>query len=575
MFRLIRYLTKKQVCFFLLLLAFLVVQVFADVTLPTYTARIVEQMQAGAEALSILRTGGIMLAFAAVSVLATIAETFLSASISTGLGRRLRGEVFSHVLSLSDRTAGAFTAGSLLTRTTNDVQQVVSSMVLILRLGVGAPLMAGMAIVRIAQSSGELTFVTAGAVVILLCGIAAILAVTLPRFKLVQKLTDRLNGTLRDTLTGIRVVRAYNAEEYERARFEEVSAALQKNNTFAGRAMALMNPLMMLIFNGLTLAIYWLGCFIIVRDNNAAFFPEMFSFTQLASQVVTAFMVLVMLFNMIPRAQVSAKRILEVLQKQSELQDPAAPVSYTPDGSIEMKGVSASYGGAPVISGVTFRVERGQTLAVVGGTGAGKTTLLKLLLRFLDADTGEVRVGGTNVRDVPQKELRKHLGYAPQKSALLSGTIRENLAFADPALPDDKLMEAADTACAAEFIREKGGLPAEVAQGGRNFSGGQRQRLSIARAVAARPSYVLFDDSFSALDFATDAKVRKNLKERFAGTTKVIVAQRISTVRDADVIVVLDHGKMAGAGTHEELLKTCPAYREIAESQLSQEELGR
>ena len=552
MFRLIRYLTKKQVFFFLLLLAFLVVQVFADVTLPTYTARIVEQMQAGAEALSILRTGGVMLAFAAVSVLATIAETVLSASISTGLGRRLRGEVFSHVLSLSDRTAGAFTAGSLLTRTTNDVQQVVqqvvSSMVLILRLGVGAPLMAGMAIVRIAQSSGELTFVTAGAVVILLCGIAAILAVTLPRFKLVQKLTDRLNGTLRDTLTGIRVVRAYNAdtgirvvraynaEEYERTRFEEVSAALQKNNTFAGRAMALMNPLMMLIFNGLTLAIYWLGCFIIVRDNNAAFFPEMFSFTQLAS---------------------------------------AAPVSYIPDGSIEMKGVSASYGGAPVISRVSFRVEKGQTLAVVGGTGAGKTTLLKLLLRFLDADAGEVFVGGTNVKDVPQSELRSHLGYAPQKSALLSGTIRENLAFADPSLSDEALMAAADAACAAEFITEKGGLQAEVAQGGRNFSGGQRQRLSIARAVAARPSYVLFDDSFSALDFATDAKVRKNLKERFAGTTKVIVAQRISTVRDADVIVVLDHGKMAGAGTHEELLRSCPAYREIAQSQLSEKELAR
>ena len=575
MLRLIKYLSKKQVFMFVLLLAFLVLQVFCDVTMPTYTARIVEEMQAGAPAADILITGGIMLAFAAGSVLATILETFLSVSISTGLGRRLRGEVFSHVLSLSDRAAGKFSAGSLLTRTTNDVQQVVSAMVLSLRLGVGAPLMAGMAIVRIAQSSGELTLVTAAAVVILLAGIMAILMVTLPRFKLIQKLTDRLNGTLRDTLTGIRVVRAYNAEEYERARFEEVSASLKRHNTFAGRAMALMNPLMLLIFNGLTLAIYWLGCFIIVRDNNAAFFPEMFSFTQLASQVVTAFMVLIMLFNMVPRAQVSAKRILEVLDETSELSDPASPAPYLADGSIEMKNVSASYGGAPVLSGVSFRVERGQTLAVVGGTGAGKTTLLKLILRFLDADTGEVLVGGSNVRGVPQGALRQSLGYAPQKSVLLAGTVGENIAFTEPSLPASALNEAAETACAAEFIAEKGGLSAEVAQGGRNFSGGQRQRLSIARAIAKKPPVVLFDDSFSALDFATDAKVRRNLKERLPAVTKVIVAQRISTVRDADVIVVLDHGKMAGAGTHEELLKNCPEYREIAESQLSKEELAR
>ena len=574
MLKLFRYLRAREIIMFVGLIAFLVVQIFCDVTMPAYTAEIVAKMQAGEVAASILHTGGIMLAFAAGSVAATIAETFLSARISTRLGRRLRGEVFAHVVNFSDKDAGSFSAGSLLTRTTNDVQQVVTAMVLGLRLGIGAPLMAVMAIVRIAQTSGELTIVTAVAVVLLLAAIMTILMIVLPKFKLIQKLTDKLNGTMHDTLTGIRVVRAYNAEGFQRERFEEASGAFAKNNVFTGRVTAAMSPVMQLVYNGLTLVIYWLGCFLIVRDNNAAFFPTMFSFTQLASQVVTAFMVLVMLFNLLPRAQVSARRILEVLNKKSDILDPAAPKEYACDGSIAFENVSVGYGGKPVLQHISFRVEKGQTLAIVGGTGVGKTTLLKLMLRFLDAEEGSVKVGGADVRTVEQKQLRANFGYAPQKSVLLSGTVRQSLAFADPTLSDEALLAAAKLACADTFLAEKGGLETEVAQGGKNFSGGQRQRLSIARAVAKKPKIALFDDSFSALDFATDAKVRHNLKEQLPDVTKVIVAQRISTVRDADVIVVLDGGRAVGVGTHAELLKSCSVYREIAQSQLSAEEVS-
>lgn len=569
-----KYLRGKELAMFAGLLVFLIMQIYCDVTLPTYTAEIVSKMQEGAQAASILSTGYIMLAYAAVSVTATVFETIFSARISTRLGERLRQAVFSHIVGLSDRDANSFSAGTLLTRTTNDVQQVVSAMVLGLRLGIGAPLMAVLAVIRIAQSSGELTVAVAVAVTVLLAGIMTILMMVLPRFRLIQKLTDRLNGVTRDTLTGIRVVRAYNAEEYQRERFEEINEKYAKTNLFTGRASAAMQPFMQLVYNGLTLAIYWLGCFIIVRDNDAAFFPTMFSFTQLAAQVVTAFMVLVMLFNLLPRAQVSARRILEILTKRSKITDPVLPKEYFCDGSIELKNVSVGYGGQPVLSDVSFRAEKGQTLAIVGGTGSGKTTLLKLLLRFTDADDGEVLVGGRNVKDVRQKELRASLGYAPQRSILFSGTIGENIAFSRPGLSDAELKRAAKIACAEDFIGEKGGLSAPVVQGGKNFSGGQRQRLSVARAVASAPQILLFDDSFSALDYTTDATVRRNLKEQLPSATKIIVAQRISTVRDADVIVVLDKGRAVGVGTHEDLLKRCETYCEIAKSQLSEEELA-
>lgn len=574
MLRLMKYLRGKELAMFAGLLVFLIMQIYCDVTLPTYTAEIVSKMQEGAQAASILSTGYIMLAYAAVSVTATVFETIFSARISTRLGERLRQAVFSHIVGLSDRDANSFSAGTLLTRTTNDVQQVVSAMVLGLRLGIGAPLMAVLAVIRIAQSSGELTVAVAVAVTVLLAGIMTILMMVLPRFRLIQKLTDRLNGVTRDTLTGIRVVRAYNAEEYQRERFEEINEKYAKTNLFTGRASAAMQPFMQLVYNGLTLAIYWLGCFIIVRDNDAAFFPTMFSFTQLAAQVVTAFMVLVMLFNLLPRAQVSARRILEIVTKRSKITDPVLPKEYFCDGSIELKNVSVGYGGQPVLSDVSFRAEKGQTLAIVGGTGSGKTTLLKLLLRFTDADDGEVLVGGRNVKDVRQKELRASLGYAPQRSILFSGTIGENIAFSCPGLSDAELKRAAKIACAEDFIGEKGGLSAPVVQGGKNFSGGQRQRLSVARAVASAPQILLFDDSFSALDYTTDATVRRNLKEQLPSATKIIVAQRISTVRDADVIVVLDKGRAVGVGTHEDLLKRCETYCEIAKSQLSEEELA-
>lgn len=576
MIKVFKYLKGKEIIYIILLLALLAGQIYCDVTLPIYTAEIVSKMQAGESAVSILQTGGIMLAYAAVSVGATIVQVFLAGAVSTRLARRLRGKVFSKVYSLSAQETNNFTTASLLTRTTNDVQQVCTILVLALRLGLGAPLMAVLAIVKIAQSSGELTIATAIGVAALLVGIFLIMFVVMPKFKLVQRLTDKLNGVTRENLTGIRVVRAFNAEEYEQSRFEKVNKELTKTHLFTGRMTALMHPLISLVSYGVTLAIYWLGCYIIVRDNNAAFFPTMFSFTQLASQVIMAFMIIIMLLTWLPRAQVSAKRIHEVLDCKPSIVPPTDGKEMTEEGAVEFKDVSFGYAGEekPVLKNISFKIEKGQTLAVIGATGCGKTTLLSLIERFYDTTAGEVLVNGINVKELAAKDLCRAVAFVPQKSVLFSGTVKENIAFAGERT-DEEISSAAKVACADEFIAglEKG-YESEVSQGGKNFSGGQKQRLSIARAVAANPQIFLFDDCFSALDYATDARVRANLKAALPDATKIIVAQRIGTIKDADQIVVLDGGEAVGIGKHKELLAHCETYRNIALSQLSKEELG-
>lgn len=577
MIKIFKYLKPKEYLAFAIMLAFLVVQIYSDVTLPVYTSEIVAKMQAGESASSILTTGGIMLGFAAVSILATVVQTFISAFISTGLSARLRENVFKKVFSLSAQDTGKFSTGSVLTRTTNDVQQVCSVLVLSLRLGLGAPLMAVLAIVRIAQSSGELTISTAIGVVILLVGMAVITLVVMPKFAFVQKLTDKLNGVTRENLNGIRVVRAYNAESYQEDKFDEVNGKLKKANIFTGRVTAVLHPLISLVSYGVTLSIYWLGCWIIIRDNNAAFFPTMFAFVQLASQVIMAFMVILMLLGWLPRGQISARRIHEILDSKSSVTDPAEPLDFTEEGTVEFKDVSFGYFGAEneIIHNISFKAERGQTVAVIGATGCGKTTLLTLIERFYDTTSGEILVNGVNVRNVIAAQLHSVIGYVPQKSVLFSGTVRENIAFSSEDITDEQISEAAEIACADEFIEgleEK--YNSTVAQGGKNFSGGQKQRISIARAVCKQPQILLFDDSFSALDYATDAKVRLNLNNNFPNTTKIIVAQRIGTVKDADLIIVLDNGCAVGMGKHKELLNSCEIYRKIALSQLSEKELG-
>ncbi len=577
MLKLLKYLKPIEYFLLIILLAFLVVQIYCDVTMPIYTAEMVEKMQAGENVQSILKTGGVMLAYAAISIVGTIIQTFLSARISTGLSERLRGKVFKKVFSLSAHDTSRFSTASLLTRTTNDVQQVCSVMVLSLRLGLGAPLMAVLAIVRIAQSTGELTISTAIGVGVLLIGMLVIMLVVMPKFALVQRLTDKLNGVTRENLTGIRVVRAYNAEEFQEQKFNYVNGKLTKTNLFTGRMTAVLHPLISLVSYGVTLSIYWIGCWIIIRDNNASFFPTMFAFVQLASQVIMAFMVIIMLLGWLPRGHISAKRINEVLDCKSDICYPAEPLSFTEEGTIEFKDVSFGYAGEEknVLHNISFRVEKGQTVAIIGATGCGKTTILSLIERFYDATSGEVLVNGVNVRNLTGGQIHSVVGYVPQKSVLFSGTVRDNIAFSEDRISDERINEASKIACANEFIEglEKG-YYSEVAQGGKNFSGGQKQRLSIARAVCKQPQIFLFDDSFSALDYVTDAKVRSNLKNSLPNATKIIVAQRIGTVMDADKIIVLDGGKTVGIGTHAELLQSCEIYRKIALSQLTEKELG-
>lgn len=580
MLRLYKNLKIQDWAIVVLIVGITVAQVWFTMELTDKIADIVLAIQrvstgaAGATTGDIWREGGLMLAFAVCSALCQVATGIAASRVASRLSATLRSKVYAKVESFSIAEVNAFSTSSLITRTTNDIQQIHMANILILRMLIYAPIMAVWAICKINASSWQLTAATAVAVVILIACIIAIMLAVMPKFRMMQKLTDRLNGVTRENLTGIKVVRAYNAETYQERKFEKANGDFTKTQLFTGRVMALMNPVMMLVMNGLTLAIYWIGASLM--NAGEIEYQTIVSFMTLASQVILAFLMLLMMFILLPRAEVAAKRVNEVLNKPLSICDPETEKPATEVGTVEFRDVSFRYpdADADVFSHVSFRAEKGQTIAFIGSTGSGKSTLINLVPRFYDATEGEVLVDGVNVRDMKQRTLRDKIGYVPQKGVLFTGTVADNIAFGGKA--DREAVEnAAKIAEADGFIREmEHGYDSPIAQGGKNVSGGQKQRLSIARAVAQNPEIMIFDDSFSALDYKTDKQVRENLKENLQGVTNLIVAQRIGTIMDADKIIVLDQGKAVGEGTHRQLLETCPVYREIALSQLSKEELG-
>lgn len=580
MLRLYKNLKIQDWAIVVLIVGITVAQVWFTMELTDKIADIVLAIQrvstgaAGATTGDIWREGGLMLAFAVCSALCQVATGIAASRVASRLSATLRSKVYAKVESFSIAEVNAFSTSSLITRTTNDIQQIHMANILILRMLIYAPIMAVWAICKINASSWQLTAATAVAVVILIACIIAIMLAVMPKFRMMQKLTDRLNGVTRENLTGIKVVRAYNAETYQERKFEKANNNFTKTQLFTGRVMALMNPVMMLVMNGLTLAIYWIGASLM--NAGEIEYQTIVSFMTLASQVIMAFLMLLMMFILLPRAEVAAKRVNEVLNKPLSICDPETEKPATEVGTVEFRDVSFRYpdADADVFSHISFRAEKGQTIAFIGSTGSGKSTLINLVPRFYDATEGEVLVDGVNVRDMKQRTLRDKIGYVPQKGVLFTGTVADNIAFGGKA--DREAVEnAAKIAEADGFIREmEHGYDSPIAQGGKNVSGGQKQRLSIARAVAQNPEIMIFDDSFSALDYKTDKQVRENLKENLQGVTNLIVAQRIGTIMDADKIIVLDQGKAVGEGTHRQLLETCPVYREIALSQLSKEELG-
>ena len=580
MFKLYKNLKAADWLIVALIVGITVAQVFFTMELTDKISDIVGAIRAvsagvpGATVGDIWREGGIMLAFAVCTALCQTAVCFAAAKVSSDLSATLRGKVYAKVESFSIAEVNRFSTPSLITRTTNDIQQVHMANVMTLRMLIYAPIMAIWAICKINASSGELTAATAVAVIVLVVCIAAVMLLVMPKFRLMQKLTDRLNGVTRENLTGIRVVRAYNAEDYQQNKFEKANTEFTGTQLFTGRLLALMSPIMMLVMNGLTLAIYWIGASLM--NAGEIEYQTIVSFMTLASQVIMAFLMMLMMLILLPRASVAAKRINEVLETELSVKDPETETPVKECGTVEFRDVSFRYpdADADVFEHISFRAEKGQTIAFIGSTGSGKSTLINLVPRFYDATEGEVLVDGVNVKELKQSTLRDKIGYVPQKGVLFSGTVAENIAFGGKA-DRQEIEEAAKIAEADGFIGEmENGYDSHIAQGGKNVSGGQKQRLSIARAVATGPEIMIFDDSFSALDYRTDKQVRVNLKEHLAGVTNLIVAQRIGTIMDADKIIVLDKGKAVGEGTHRELLENCDVYREIALSQLSKEELG-
>ena len=586
MLRIFKNFRKQEVVLALFSVVFVVAQVWLELKLPDYMREITSLITTQDSAMhDILIAGGKMLFCAFGSLLVTVLVAVCASRIASNFSAIVRGKLFDKVQSFSMEEIGRFSTASLITRSTNDVTQVQMLIVMGLSIMLRAPIMAVMAILKIVDKSWQWTLSTGVAVVVLLVVVIICVSLCMPKFKRLQSLTDDINQVTRENLTGLNVVRAYNAEAYQEEKFEKVNEDLTDTHWFTSKTMAFMMPTIMMIMNGLSLAIYWIGAILIndAQDMQGKFslFSDMVVFSSYAMQVVMSFMMLVMIFIMLPRASVAAKRILEVLDTEPSIEDGTRDTfPVMKDGEVEFKDVSFKYPDAEeyVLEHISFSAKKGETIAFIGATGCGKSTAINLIPRFYDVTEGEVLVDGVNVKEYTQEALHNKIGYVSQKAILFSGTIADNVAYGEngkaPATQEDIAM-AVKVAQASEFVEKKEqGYDGYVAQGGSNFSGGQKQRLSIARAIARQPEILIFDDSFSALDYKTDRILREALHKECKDATKIIVAQRIGTIRDADKIIVLDDGQIAGMGTHDELMKNCEVYQEIAYSQLSKEELA-
>ena len=584
MIKLLKNLPKRNWLMMLFAIGFVVLQVWLDLTIPDYMADITALVQTdGSKMADIMAAGGKMLLCAFGSLAATVVVAIISSRIASDFSAVLRAKLFNKVQGFSMEEIGRFSTASLITRSTNDVTQVQMFVTMGFQVLIKAPILAIWAVCKISAKSWQWTFSTGVAVAVLLIIVGLCVSIALPKFKKLQELTDDINRVTRENITGINVVRAYNAEKYQESKFETANNNLTKTQLFTSRTMSFMMPGIQLIMSGLPLAIYWIGAYLINKADmmsKITLFSDMVTFSSYAMQIVMAFMMMVMVFIILPRASVAAKRINEVLDTEATIEDGDKDIKDSGiRGEIEFKNVNFKYPDAEdyVLSDISFTVKKGETLAIIGATGCGKSTVINLIPRFYDVTEGEVLVDGVNVKDYKQKELRNKIGYVSQKATLFGGTVKSNIAYGDngkDGFMESDIVDSVYVAQASEFVEKMGeGYDSYIAQGGGNLSGGQKQRLSIARAVCRHPEIFIFDDSFSALDYRTDRALRSALKKECADATKIIVAQRIGTIRDADKIIVLENGTIAGMGKHDELMKNCEVYRQIAYSQLSKEEL--
>ena len=584
MIKLLKNLPKRNWLMMFFAIGFVVLQVWLDLTIPDYMADITALVQTdGSKMADIMAAGGKMLLCAFGSLAATVVVAIISSRIASDFSAVLRAKLFNKVQGFSMEEIGRFSTASLITRSTNDVTQVQMFVTMGFQVLIKAPILAIWAVCKISAKSWQWTFSTGVAVAVLLIIVGLCVSIALPKFKKLQELTDDFNRVTRENITGINVVRAYNAEKYQESKFETANNNLTKTQLFTSRTMSFMMPGIQLIMSGLPLAIYWIGAYLINKADmmsKITLFSDMVTFSSYAMQIVMAFMMMVMVFIILPRASVAAKRINEVLDTEATIEDGDKDIKDSGiRGEIEFKNVNFKYPDAEdyVLSDISFSVKEGETLAIIGATGCGKSTVINLIPRFYDVTEGEVLVDGVNVKDYKQKELRNKIGYVSQKATLFGGTVKSNIAYGDngkDGFMESDIVDSVYVAQASEFVEKMDeGYDSYIAQGGGNLSGGQKQRLSIARAVCRHPEIFIFDDSFSALDYRTDRALRSALKKECADATKIIVAQRIGTIRDADKIIVLENGTIAGMGKHDELMKNCEVYRQIAYSQLSKEEL--